>query len=249
MNSFPFFLFRILIFPPLASFLTFVCLENDFTLILKGVDLIFFGGLFFVFAIVISTANVRRFQAIEEVAVLWSLAMSFWQTGKRHLPEIENERLQHELRDFFEKLRFLLHVDVIGKETQNRLSDIDAFYNKISLIIESFRKTERISDPEIACLLGWLEKMYLSFEKLLAIKEHRTPKTLRIVIDWALVVGILILTPQFAKIGVYGVFTAFVVMSFLIILIKIQKILEYPFGKFLDHIDLRMREKASRRIV
>ena len=91
--------------------------------------------------------------------------------------------------------------------------------------------------------------MYLSFEKLLAIKEHRTPKTLRIVIDWALVVGILILTPQFAKIEVYGIFTAFVVMSFLVVLIKIQKMLEYPFGKSMDHIDLRMREKASRRIV
>ena len=64
-----------------------------------------------------------------------------------------------------------------------------------------------------------------------------------------LVVGILILTPQFAKIGFYGIFIVFIVMAFLIILIKIQKVLEYPFGKSLDHIDLRMREKASRRIL
>tara|TARA_B100000686_G_scaffold338940_1_gene412209 strand:+ start:2096 stop:2845 length:750 start_codon:yes stop_codon:yes gene_type:complete len=249
MNSTTFFLIRILIFPPLASYLTFLCIENNFAIVLKGVDLIFFGGLFFVFAITISTANVRRFQAIEEIAVLWSLTMSFLHTGKRHLSDIENEKLQYHLREFFDQLRFLLHVDVIGKEAHKKLSNIDAFFNEISLIIENFRKTEKISSPEIACLLGWFEKMYLSFEKLLAIKEHRTPKTLRIIIDWALVIGILILTPQFAKIGVYGVFTAFIVMSFLIILIKIQKVLEYPFGKSLDHIDLRMREKASRRIV
>jgi len=216
---------------------------------LRGVDLIFFGGLFFVFAIIISTANVRRFQAIEEIAVLWSLTMSFLQTGKRHLSDSENDKLKFQLKEFFEKLRFLLHVEIVGEEAQRKLSDIDSFFNEISLIIEIFRKTERISSPEIACLLGWLEKMYLSFEKLLAIKEHRTPKTLRTIIDWALVIGILILTPQFANIGIYGIFAAFVVMSFLIVLIKIQKILEYPFGKSIDHIDLRMRNKATKRIV
>ena len=66
-NSTPFFLYRIIFLPPLVSFLTFICIKYDFTLTLKGVDLIFFGGLFFVFAISISTANTRRFQAIEEL--------------------------------------------------------------------------------------------------------------------------------------------------------------------------------------
>ena len=247
-NSTPFFLYRILFFPPLASLLTFLCLEYDFALALKGIDLIFFGGLFFVFAISISTANTRRFQAIEELASLWALAMSFLQTGKRHLAEREKEKLQHELKEFFEKLRFLFHVDVVGEETQKRLSDIDSFFNEISLTIESFRKTEKISAPELACLLGWLQNMYSSFEKLLAIKENRTPRTLRIFLDWALVVGVLILTPQFATLGVYGVFASFLVMCFLIVLIKIQKMLEYPFGKNIDHIDLRMRKKAYKRI-
>ena len=242
------FLCRILILPPLAGFLTFLCIELDFTKMLAGIGLIFFGGLFFVFAIIISTANLRRFQAIEELAILWSLAMSYWQTGKRHLAEKDQEKLQHELREFFEKLRFLFHVDVVGEETQKRLSDIDGFFNEISLTIESFRKTEKISAPELACLLGWLQNMYSSFEKLLAIKENRTPRTLRIFLDWALVVGVLILTPQFATLGVYGIFASFVVMCFLVILIKIQKILEYPFGKSMDHIDLRMKEKAYRRI-
>ena len=215
---------------------------------LEGIGLIFFGGLFFVFAIIISTANLRRFQAIEELAVLWSLAMSFWQTGKRHLAEKEQEKLQYELREFYEKLRFLMHVDVVGEETKQKLFEIDTFFNELSLVIERFRKTEKISAPEIACLLGWLEKMYSSFEKLLAIKEHRTPRSLRLFIDWALVVGVLLLTPQFATFGVYGIFSSFLIMCFLVTLIKIQKILEYPFGKNIDHIDLRLKEKAYRRI-
>ena len=242
------FLCRILILPPLAGFLTFLCIEFDFTKMLEGIGLIFFGGLFFVFAIIISTANLRRFQAIEELAVLWSLAMSYWQTGKRHLAEKEQEKLQHELREFYEKLRSLMHVDVVGEETKQKLFEIDTFFNELSLVIERFRKTEKISAPEIACLLGWLEKMYSSFEKLLAIKEHRTPRSLRLFIDWALVVGVLLLTPQFATFGVYGIFSSFLIMCFLVTLIKIQKILEYPFGKNIDHIDLRLKEKAYRRI-
>lgn len=247
-NSKQFFLFRILFLPPLTGFLTFLCIEYDFTKTLNGIDLIFFGGLFFVFAITINTANLRRFQAIEELAVLWSLAMSYWQTGKRHLAEKEQEKLQHELIEFFEKLRFIMHVDVVGNETKEKLLEIDTFFNKLSLIIESFRKTEKIGEPELACLLGWLEKMYSSFEKILAIKEHRTPISLRLFIDWTLVVGVLILTPQFATFGVYGVLSSITIMCFLVTLIKIQKILEYPFGKSIDHIDLRLKERAYRRI-
>ncbi len=247
-NTKHFFLYRIIFLPPLTGFLTFLCIEYDFTKMLEGVDLIFFGGLFFVFAITINTANLRRFQAIEELAVLWSLAMSYWQTGKRHLAEKDKEKLQHELREFFEKLRFLMHIDVMGEETENKLLEIDTFFNELSLMIESFRKTEKMGDPELATLLSWLEKMYSSFEKLLAIKEHRTPRSLRIFIDWALVVGVLLLTPQFALFGIYGILSATLIMCFLIALIKIQKILEYPFGKYIDHIDLRLKEKAYRRI-
>ena len=210
--------------------------------------MIFFGGLFFVLSISISTANTRRFQAIEELANLWAIAMSLWQTAKRHLPEKEKEELQYKLRDFFEKLRFLFHVDVVGEEAQTGLADIDVFFNEISLTVESFRKTEKMSAPELACLLGWLEKMYSSFEKMLAIKENRTPRTLRTFLDWALVVGVLILSPQFATLGLYGIVASFIIMCFLIILIKVQKMLEYPFGKSMDHIDLRMRNKAYKRL-
>jgi hypothetical protein len=50
--------------------------------------------------------------------------------------------------------------------------------------------------------------MYSSFKKLFAIKENRTPRTLRIFLGWALVAGVLILSPQFAILGLYGIFTS-----------------------------------------
>ena len=123
------------------------------------------------------------------------------------------------------------------------------FFDEISLIIEKFRETKNISAPELSCLLGWFEKMYSSFEKLLAIKENRNPRTLRLFLDWALVTGVLILSPQFATLGYYGIVTSFLIMGFLLILIKVQKVLEYPFGKNMDHIDLRMRDKTLNRII
>ena len=84
------------------------------------------------FAIIISTANARRFKAIDELANLWALAMSFWQTGKRHLGTNERGVLQEQLRGFFEKLRFLFHVDVVGEEAQEILAVIDKFFNEIT---------------------------------------------------------------------------------------------------------------------
>ena len=142
-NLSPYFLVRSVTLPPLASLLTYICIQYEFVFHLEGIDLIFFGGLFFVFAISISTANTRRFQAIEELANLWALAMSVWQTAKRHLPEKEKEKLQYELRDFFEKLRFLFHIDVVGEEAQKKLADIDIFFNNISLIGRIFPSTNR----------------------------------------------------------------------------------------------------------
>ena len=80
--------------------------------------------------------------------------MSYWQTRKRHLAKTEKLKLQYELREFFETLRFLLHVNVVGKIVEQKLFDIDSFFNEISLIIESFRKTEKLSPAELACLLS-----------------------------------------------------------------------------------------------
>jgi hypothetical protein len=45
---------------------------------------------------------------------------------------------------------------VVGEMAEQKLSDIDTFFNEISLVIESFRKTKKLSPAELACLLGWL---------------------------------------------------------------------------------------------
>ncbi|MBC8554991.1 MAG: hypothetical protein H8D23_35710, partial [Candidatus Brocadiales bacterium] len=103
--------------------------------------------------------------------------------------------------------------------------------------------------PETACLWQWLQQMNDALEKLLTIKDNRTPKSLRIFIDWALVTGMLLLTPLFAGYGNYGILIAVIIMIVLLSLIKVQKMLEHPFGKDLDDIDLRCRDKNRERFV
>jgi len=66
--------------------------------------------------------------------------MSYWQTRKRYLAKTEKLKLQYELREFFETLRFLLHVNVVGKMAEQKLFDIDAFFNEISLILKVLEK-------------------------------------------------------------------------------------------------------------
>ena len=213
-----------------------------------AIDTIFFGGIFFAFTITMYTANVRRFQAIDELAKLWAVVLSFSKTAQRWLPGEQLEIFQEELRSLFEKLRFFLLIDVTGEESKQKLADVDGFFNKLSLTIEQFR-TAGLSSPELATLLRWMEEMYLAFERLRAIKENRTPKSLRFFIDWTLVLGVMMHTPQFAGFGNYGIFVSVIVMSVLLAMIKIQKTLEYPIGKTeMDHIDLRLKEPARQRI-
>ena len=246
-NTIPFFMTRMLLFPPLAGFLTWYCIKIGLIAHLTVVATIFFGGIFFAFAITINTANLRRFQAIDELAQIWATMMSIWVTAKRHLPEEKASELQNELREFFEKLRPFLHIETTGEESKKKLAEIDNFFNVISLTIEELRKGG-VQPPEIARWLGWMENIIIAFEKLLAIKENRTPKSLRFFIDWTLVVGVLLLSPQFAEFGVYGIWISIIIMMVLLVLIKVQKMLEHPFGKDMDDIDLRLKEKAWRRI-
>ena len=243
-----FFIFRLIFFPILAGSLTWYWEKVSFIYELQAVDTIFFGGLFFSFAIIINTANVRRFNAIDELAKLWAVGMSLWHTVKRELPEDKVEEFQGQLQNFFEEIRFFLHIDTSEEESKKRQAKIDSFFSYLSATVYELRKNG-MQSPETACLWRWIEEMSFALEKLIAVKEHRTPKSLRIFIDWAMVTGMLLLTPQFAAFGHYGILLAVILMIILLSLLKVQKMLEHPFGKDIDDIDLRCREKTTRRIV
>lgn len=153
-NTVPFFMFRMLVFPPMAGALTWLWLEIGFVHQLWAIDTIFFGGIFFSFAITMNTVNVRRFQAIDELAKIWSVALSFWNMGQLHLKKDRLEKFQKELQDLFEKLRFFLHIDAVEEESRKRLADVDKFFNFLSQMIEEFR-ANGLNSPELARLTPW----------------------------------------------------------------------------------------------
>jgi len=246
-NTTSFFLFRMIILPTLAGFLTWYWIEIEFVLNLRAVDTIFFGGIFFSFAISINTANIRRFQAIDALAKLWSVSMSLWHTLRLELSQGEVNKLANELGNFFETIRFLLHIETLGDDRKAKLAKIDVFFYGLTKTIQQLRD-RGLGSPETACLWKWVEEMNYAMEKLLSIKDNRTPKSLRIFIDWALVCGMLLLTPLFASYGNYGILISVVIMVVLLSLIKVQKMLEHPFGKDMDDIDLRCRDKINDRL-
>ncbi len=245
-NTTSFFLIRMIFLPTLAGFLTWYWIELDFIFILRAVDTIFFGGIFFSFAITINTANIRRFQAIDEMAKLWAVSMSIWHTLRLELAEKDVAKLADELGAFFENIRLLLHIYTLGEERKAKLSEIDEFFFTLAKTVYQLRD-KGMNSPETACLWKWIEEMNFAMEKLLSIKDNRTPKSLRIFIDWALVCGMLLLTPLFASYGNYGIIISIIIMIVLLFLIKVMKMLEHPFGKDLDDIDLRCRDKITHR--
>jgi Bestrophin, RFP-TM, chloride channel len=245
-NSTSFFLLRMIVLPTLAGFLTWYWIDINFILKLRAVDTIFFGGIFFSFAITINTANIRRFQAIEALAKLWAVSMSIWHTLRLELTQNDVDKLADALGDFFEKIRLLLHIDTLGDDRKAKLAEIDDFFYDLTNIVYQLRDNG-LNSPETACLWKWIEEMNFAMERLLSIKDNRTPKSLRIFIDWALVCGMLLLTPLFASYGNYGILISIIIMVVLLFLIKVQKMLEHPFGKDMDDIDLRCRDKINDR--
>jgi len=198
------------------------------------------------FAITMNTANLRRFQAMEEIACLWAGTLSLWQTAQVHLPKEKVSQLQNQLREFFKNLQEFLCESTVGREEENKLGEIDRFFSNLITTIEVLRDAN-CQSPEISRFLQWHQQMYLAFEKLAVIKKNRTPKTLRNLVGLALIVGAFLLAPQFAAYGVYGIFVSAIVMFLLIYLIKIQKMLEHPFGEDLDDVSLHFLEKLDKR--
>ena len=73
-----YFIKGLFVVPVLATLSTWLCFYYQATLELRALVTIFFAGVFFAFAVIMNTANVRRFQALDELALIKSVTMSFW---------------------------------------------------------------------------------------------------------------------------------------------------------------------------
>jgi|TARA_B100002003_G_scaffold247023_1_gene277758 hypothetical protein len=235
------------VIPVFATLSAWFCYSIGFTIELRALVTIFFAGVFFAFAVTMNTANVRRFQALDEIALIKSILLSLWQTAKTLLNEQQLEALQRELRQFFQLVQVFLYEEIETESSTDKLLEIDQFFEGIIKTGEDFRSSGMPS-PEISRILQWHQQAYYAFEKLLTIKESRTPITLRLFIALSLILSLFVLAPQFAQFGYYGIFSAAIVSTILVVLIRIQDMLEHPFGEDPDDISFEFSERMEERI-
>ena len=229
--------------PILATLSTWLCFYHDFTLELRALVTIFFAGVFFAFAIIMNTANIRRFQALDELALIKSVTLSFWQVSSIYLQEQGQVTLKRVLIALMEAIHELL----TGKICTNSLQKVDQSLNQFMVNIEAIRENGMLT-PEVSRLLQWHQQVYLAIEKLLMIKEKRTPLSLRLFVAMVLVVALFVLAPQFALFGYYGVVSSAIVSTVMVLLIWIQNMLEHPFGNGVDDIEFRDVERFYKRL-
>ena len=229
--------------PILATLNTWLCYHYQWTFELRALVTIFFAGVFFAFAVIMNTANVRRFQAFDEIATIKSLMLSFWQIGAVYLNEREKVDLKHTLVKFMQALRQL----VKGEVSPASLQKVDHALSRIITNVEIIRE-KGMASPEVSRLLQWHQQMHLAIEKLLMIKGKRTPLSLRLFVAVVLVLALFVLAPQFALFGYYGIATSAIVSTVMVSLIFIQDMLENPFGDDIDDIKFRSTDQLYGRL-
>ena len=194
---------KIIIFPIFSAIATLFCIEFGFAREMHVVASVFFIGIFVSFNIVMNTSDERRFKAYDEIALIKANLMSFLQiTQCRNLSKKEYNKIIEGLSEIMPAISsFLQENDV--EAAQKKLLYAEQKLKHLELIVEILRKNE-LSSPELSRLHQWLRQIYFSFEKLIIIKEHRTPIILRLFLKFALIFSVFILAPEFAILKYWG---------------------------------------------
>lgn len=135
-----------------------------------------------VFPIVFSIGGAykRREEALKEYAAIKGYLRAIFFVSRDWLikPKAENVQKMHNLvTDFFSNFRTLF-ISPTSELAKNEEKVYDNF-SKFSLFINNVLKKEGLSTGECSRTNQYLQKMFVSFEKLKHIYQYRTPKTLR----------------------------------------------------------------------
>jgi hypothetical protein len=238
---------KIFFYPILSALTTFICLELGFAIEMHVIASVFFVGIFFCFGIVMNTADERRFRAYEEVALIKANLISFWHiTIIRSVEKDIQDRIYSHLMDIVEAIAdYLLESDCDA--AQERLFFVDYRLKYLESIVETFRE-HGFPSPELSRLHQWIAQIYFSFEKLMTIKEYRTPIILRMFLQFSLGLSVFVLAPEFAVLGQWGIAMSMIVAFLLISLIEIQNMIENPFSGDIDDVQFEFLSRFSDRL-
>lgn len=236
--------FSVLGLPILAGMATWGCIQLGITFSMAVEASVFFVGIFFCFGIVMNTADERRFAAFDELALIKGnlLAMSqlaaVWKLSKKN-----KNYMQKVVHQFMQSLTdFLQH-----EPTEASFEKVDKSLKMMVEFSEIFRKAE-LPSPEISRLHQFMAQIDFAFEKLVAIKEHRTPQMLRSFLKITLTISVFVLAPEFADLGYWGIMMSMLITMLLMMLILIQEKIEHPFDEDLDDVSFDFISRFEHRL-
>lgn len=239
-----FFTFPVLVLPIFAGLTTAMCIHFGINFEMTVEASVFFVGIFFCFGIVMNTADERRFQAFDELALIKGnlLAMSQLASAWK-LKAADKKKIQATVHEFMAALTYFLRHDPCDKS----FARVDDSLKRMVQFSEIFRKAD-LPSPEISRLHQFMAQIDFAFEKLAAIKEHRTPQMLRNFLKVTLALSVFVLAPEFADLGYWGIMMSVLITLLLMVLIAIQEKIEHPFDEDLDDVSLDFVDRFERRL-
>lgn len=236
--------FPVLGLPILAGLATWFCIQLGVNFEMTVEASVFFVGIFFCFGIVMNTADERRFAAFDELALIKGNLLALSQLAAVwKLKKTDKEKLQKTVHEFMEALTFFLRHE----PTEKSFAQVDSALKKMVGFSEIFRKAA-LPSPEISRLHQFMAQIDFAFEKLAAIKEHRTPQMLRSFLKVTLTISVFVLAPEFADLGYWGIIMSMLITMLLMVLILIQEKIEHPFDEDLDDVSLDFVTRFEHRL-
>ena len=236
--------FPVLVLPILAGFATAACIKLGINFEMTVEASVFFVGIFFCFGIVMNTADERRFQAFDELALIKGNLLAISQIASAwKLKAKDKKEIQTSVHNFMAAMTDFLRSEPCDQS----FARVDESLKRMVQFSEIFRKAD-LPSPEISRLHQFMAQIDFAFEKLAAIKEHRTPQMLRQFLKVTLTLSVFVLAPEFADLGYWGIMMSILITMLLMVLIAIQEKIEHPFDEDLDDVSLDFVDRFERRL-
>lgn len=189
--------------------------------------------------------NQRRFNAIDEIASIRAAFITILQIESVRKLESLGDSKKVAISIMYCIKNFLVESD--REKSIAILLRADAYLQIFTNDCELLR-AQGFPAPEISRIQQFIFGIYTSFEKLKAIKDYRTPYTLKAFLYYAMWMSTLLLAPHFAQYDSYWIMTAFIISFILSQILLIQNNIENPFVWFTDDINFSFIERFEKRI-
>ena len=194
-----------------------------------------------------NTADERRFKAYEDIAYIkWNLLTLLQIAKTQRFSKNEIDVIKKKIENVIMIITDFLTTSE-SKTKFEKFENVDNAFFEIEKITEIFRNNE-FPSPEISRIHQLVWQMYVSYERLLSIKQYRTPIILRLFLEFSLGLSVFVLAPEFASLWYWWLLSSFIIAFLLISLIHIQRWIEHPFWDDIDDVKFEFINNFVKRL-